>query len=136
MADVYDEWNEIKKKTNKKENKVGFKEREIFWVRLGQNIGSEEFGKGNEFQRPVLVLCKLTRDIFIGVPLTSTIKDNDYFYSFTYANKKGNVHNSAMILQLKTFDKRRLMTRIGMMGKDDYHMVMKKVRGLFISPSM
>jgi mRNA interferase MazF len=135
MENVYDEWNSVKKRTEKKENRVGFKEREIFWVRLGQNIGSEEFGKGNEFQRPVLILRKLTRDIFMGLPLTSTLKDNDYFYTFMYETKRGTVHNSAMILQLKTFDKKRLMTRIGMVNKKDYNHILKKVRDLFISPS-
>ena len=64
MESSFDKWNQVKKKVHRKENRVGFKEREIFWVRLGQNIGSEEFGKGNEFQRPVIVLRKLTRDTF------------------------------------------------------------------------
>ena len=103
----FDDWNNSKKKTHYKENNVGFKEREIFWARIGQNIGAEEFGKGNEFQRPVLIIRKLTSHIFIGIPLTSTIKDNDYFHTFEYDSKKGKVSSTAMILQLKTFDKKR-----------------------------
>ena len=130
----YDEWNIIKQKANKKENKVGFKEREIFWLRLGQNIGAEEYGKGNEFQRPVLILKRLTSDIFIGVPLTSSLKNNDYFHQFTYKTKKGEIENSAMILQLKTFDKKRLMTRIGMLNRSDFDLVLEKISGLFIPP--
>ncbi|MEA3290573.1 MAG: hypothetical protein U9Q04_10390 [Campylobacterota bacterium] len=85
----FDEWNEVKKGINKKVNNVGFKEREIFWLRLGQNIGSEEYGKGNEFQRPVLIVRKLTHDIFFGIPLTSTLKDNDYFHHLNTILKKG-----------------------------------------------
>jgi mRNA interferase MazF len=53
---------------------------------LGQNIGNEEFGKGNEFQRPVLIIKKLTKNIFIGVPLITTLKENDYFHQFKYSN--------------------------------------------------
>lgn len=132
MEDKFNQWNEIKKDTHKKENTVGFKEREIFWLRLGQNVGNEEYGKGNEFQRPVLIIRKLTRNIFIGVPLTSTLKDNDYFHKFIYKTKKGLVENSAMILQLKTFDKNRLMTRIGMINKNDFEIINKKVVNLFI----
>lgn len=45
----YDEWNEIKKKTSRKNRKLGIKPREIFWVKIGHNLGSEEFGKGNDF---------------------------------------------------------------------------------------
>ena len=129
---LYDAWNTVKKKSNKKSIKVGFKEREIFWVRVGQNIGAEEFGKGNEFQRPVLIVRKLTSRIFFGVPLTSTIKDNDYFHSFSYTNKKGTKTNSAMLLQLKTFDKKRLMGRIGMIDKDNFMRIKQKISNLFI----
>jgi len=132
MENNFNKWNEVKKQVHKKVNNVGFKEREIFWVRLGQNIGSEEYGKGNEFQRPVLIVRKLTRDIFFGVPLTSTLKDNDYFHSFTYQTKKDVINNSAMILQLKTFDKNRLMTRIGMINKKDFEEIKNKISRLFI----
>jgi mRNA interferase MazF len=128
----FDDWNSTKKKSHYKENQVGFKEREIFWARIGQNIGAEEYGKGNEFQRPVLILRKLTSNIFIGIPLTSTLKNNDYFHSFEYTTKKGKISSTAMILQLKTFDKKRLMTRIGMLNKEDFEKVVEKTRNLFI----
>ena len=131
----FDLWNQIKQTTDSKKNKVGFKEREIFWLRLGQNIGAEEYGKGNEFQRPVLIIKRLTADIFIGLPLTSTLKNNDYFHTIEYNTKKGLVKNSAMILQLKTFDKKRLMTRIGMLNKNDFNDILKKLSMLFIPSS-
>jgi len=131
----FDEWKSTKKKSHYKENNVGFKEREIFWARIGQNIGAEEYGKGNEFQRPVLIIRKLTSHIFIGIPLTSTIKDNDYFHSFEYDTKRGKFSSTAMILQLKTFDKKRLMTRIGMLNKVDFEKVVEKTKNLFIPPT-
>ena len=132
MDEIFNKWNDVKKIVNKKENKVGFKEREIFWLWLGQNIGNEEFGKGNEFQRPVLVIKKLTKNIFIGVPLTTTLKENDYFHQFKYSNQKEIIENSAMILQIRTFDKNRLMTRIGMINKEDFEKINQKIRRLFI----
>lgn len=132
MDNNFNEWNEVKKDTNIKTNNVYFKEREIFWLRLGQNIGNEEYGKGNEFQRPVLIVRRLTSTIFIGVPLTSTLKDNDYFHRFEYNTKKEKVENSAMILQLRTFDKNRLMTKMGMLNKDDFEKIKNKIARLFI----
>ena len=129
----FDKWNEVKKKTHSKENLVGYKEREIFWLRLGKNIGSEEFGKGHEFQRPVIIIKKLTKDLFFGVPLTSKIKQGSYFHTFTYKDKKGKNHtNTAMILQLRAFDKKRLMGRIGTMPQDDFENLAEKIRELFI----
>lgn len=133
--DEFDQWNNIKRQTDKAQRNVGFRQRDIFWTRVGKNIGFEEYGKGNEFQRPVLIVRKLTSNIFIGLPLTSSIRDNDYFYSFSYNSKKGLVENSAMILQVRTFDKRRLMGKIGTMNKEDFNNTLEKIRRLFIPPN-
>ena len=129
----YDRWNEVKKQTELKIRKTGFKQREVFWVRIGQNIGSEEYGKGNEFQRPVLIVRKINSELFIGVPLTSKLKeDNDYFHKISFNAKNTLSQNSAMILQIKTFDKKRLMSRIGMLEKIQFNSVVEKIRRLFI----
>jgi len=37
----FDKWNEIKKETNKKQYPLHFREREIFYIRIGKNIGFE-----------------------------------------------------------------------------------------------
>jgi len=131
--DIFDEWNEKKKQTHKKKMIVGFKQREVFWVKIGQNIGSEEYGKGDDFQRPVLIVRKLNTNLFIGIPLTSQLKEsNDYFHPMTFSSKKGTVNNYAMILQLKTFDKKRLMGRIGRVDKETFNKIIKKSQDLFI----
>ena len=82
----------------------------------------------------MLIIRKLTSQIFIGIPLTSTVKDDGYFHSFHYETKKGTVKSTAMILQLKTFDKKRLMTRIGMLNKKDFEQILQKTKNLFIPP--
>jgi pseudaminic acid cytidylyltransferase len=129
----FDKWNGVKQKTHDSLNPVGFKPREIFWLRMGQNIGSEEYGKGHEFQRPILIIKKLTRNLFIGTPLTSKIKkENEYFCNINYTTKKGLQQNSAMILQIKTFDKKRLMSRIGTLKKDQFLKVVEKINMMFI----
>lgn len=40
--------------------------------------------------------------------------------------------NSAMILQLKTFDKNRLMGRMGMIDKENFMQIKQKITHLFI----
>ena len=129
----FDIWNEVKKKTDKKDLIVTFRVREIFWVRIGENIGSEEFGKGHEFQRPVLIVRVLTPYLFIGVPLTSKTKENnDYFQEISFNTKKGVSKNSAMLLQVRTFDKKRLMGKIGKLNKEDFNIIIEKLQKLFI----
>lgn len=61
----FDEWNEIKKQVEEEEILFGFKTRDIFNIKMGQNIGFEQNGKGENFVRPVLVYKKLTKDMFI-----------------------------------------------------------------------
>ena len=128
----YDEWNEVKKETSIKNIKIGIKPREIFWVKIGQNIGSEEYGKGKNFTRPVIIIRKLTKELFIGIPTTTTLKTNDYFHQFEYHSKKdGDIEVSAMILQFKVFSTKRLTNRIGMINKDDFEKILEKSRKLF-----
>ena len=133
--DKFDQWNDVKRKTDYKQRTIGIKPRDIFYIKLGQNVGSEEYGKGQDFVRPVLVLRQLTKELFVGVPLTSTLKHNDYFHTFSYTHKvKGTIENSAMILQLKTFSKKRLLNRIGMMHKEDFQNVLEKT-GRLVNPT-
>ena len=128
----YDDWNEIKKETSSKNIKIGIKQREIFWVKIGQNIGSEEYGKGKNFTRPVIIIRKLTKDLFIGIPTTTKLKTDDYFHQFKYKSKKdGEIEVSAMILQFKVFSVQRLTNRIGMINKDDFDKILEKSRKLF-----
>lgn len=128
----YDKWNEVKKYTQQKKRKLGMKSREIFWVKLGQNLGSEEYGKGKDFARPVIIVRRLTSDLFIGIPITTTIKNNDYFHSFTYMNKsRGMVENSAMILQVKTFSIKRVLSKVGTVNKEDFDKMLEKTKSLF-----
>ena len=71
MSNDFDRWNEKKKKLNDNEISFGFRERDIFNIKMGQNIGHEEKGKGDDFIRPVIVFKKFNRHIFFGIPLTS-----------------------------------------------------------------
>lgn len=98
----FDEWNIVKKNTENQNFTLTVKPREIYWVKIGINIGNEEFGKDADFTRPVIIIRRLTKDLFIGIPITTTLKDNDYFHQFSYTNKtRGIIENSAMILQLR-----------------------------------
>ncbi len=97
------QWNRVKKEIVNKKMRLTIKSRDIFWAKLGYNVGNEQYGKGEEFTRPVIVIRQLTADLFIGVPTTTQSKvDNDYFHNIKYRDKEGEVLQScAMLLQLK-----------------------------------
>ena len=121
--DQFDQWNNIKKTTHKTKVKVTIKPRDIYWAKIGQNIGHEEYGKGKEFLRPVIIIRQLTSDLFIGVPTTTSDKQsNDYFHNISYKEKKTNkqINSSAMLIQVKAFSKKRLLHKLGTVSKDEF----------------
>jgi len=84
---------------------------------IGKNIGSESYGKGKYFLRPVLVYKKLSKTLFVGIPLTSVKKDGDCYFSFYY---KQGVVSTAMFNQIRVFDIRRSKYLSGKINKNIY----------------
>lgn len=81
-----------------------FNEGEIWWCSTGENIGSEISGKGSHFRRPVLVIRKLDRFAFIGVPLTSRYKEGTWYFNLRIKDKD----NFAILAQVRHVDYRRM----------------------------
>ena len=127
MNKKFDEWNSVKQTTSKIKRKVYFKERDIFFIRIGENIGFEQSGKGDMFLRPVIILKKFNNNFFMGVPLTTTIKDNKYYFNFTFTNKK----SSAILSQIRAFDSKRIKHKIGVINKDDFSKLKEKIGMLY-----
>jgi hypothetical protein len=67
-------WAELKPKLHFSEREIYFKERQIWWASVGQNIGSEENGKHGNFERTVLIFKKFNKDTFLGMPISTKIK--------------------------------------------------------------
>ncbi len=125
--DDFDLWNEVKKETNKKSYPLHFKEREIYFIRVGKNIGFEQNGKGEYFLRPVLVLRKFSRYFFVGIPLTSQAKEDMFHFKFSF---KANKHSYAILSQIRAFDANRLERKIGKISNDDFAELKKRLREL------
>jgi mRNA interferase MazF len=123
----FDKWNEVKKRTEQKEETAIFKEREIYWANIGENIGYEQNGKGEDFMRPLLVFRKYSNKLFCGIPLSTTIRDGSFFFNFKFSKDK---ESSALLVQAKTFDGKRLDRKIGMIDKDDFKRLEQKMKEL------
>lgn len=100
----FNQWNRIKQKIETKNQTIFFREKEIYFMSIGKNIGHETYGKENLFLRPVLIYKKLTHTTFLGIPLTSKPKEGSYFFQFHY--KKDQI-STAMLNQMRVFDIRR-----------------------------
>lgn len=123
----FDTWNNQKKIINKIFEEIFFRRREIWWCRIGLNIGQEQDGKGGIFERPVLVLRKLSAHTFIGVPITTLPKESFIHKKFFLPNGQWRV---ATISQIRLFDARRLTTYITILAPDQFFPIVKAVQNL------
>lgn len=128
MDDTFNRWNEIKKTVQNDEKMRLFKQRDIFFISMGQNVGYEQNGKGENFVRPIVILKKITNHMFIGIPLSSQIKDGDWFYQFEFGIKDKVSKNIAIIPQLKMYSSKRLLNKIGVISSDNFKELKEKIK--------
>jgi len=127
----FDNWNIKKKTLNDALSKAPyFKEREIWWLSIGVNIGFEEDGKHEDFLRPVLIMKKFNKNMFLGIPLSTKIKMNPYYIVITAQGKT----ISAMISQLRVFSSKRLVVRLGKLEAQYYIKIQHEVQRFFVIP--
>jgi mRNA-degrading endonuclease toxin of MazEF toxin-antitoxin module len=124
----YDNWNEIKKFTSTNNKKYTFKVREIYWLKVGYNLGYEIYGKGDEYLRPVLVFRKFSKESFLGIPLTSQAKDDMFHFAFKPINKDKT--NYAILSQIRLFSTKRIKNKFGKISTDDFENLKVKLKEL------
>ena len=70
----FDPWNDEKKSLEKRPV-LRVHEGEIWWCSLGVNVGDEQDGKNDLFERPVLIVRKFNNSIVWAVPMITKIKE-------------------------------------------------------------
>lgn len=108
LASFFD-WTKLKIRIHlTPDKKFYFHEREIWWASLGINIGFEQNGKHEIFERPILILKAFNRYLLWALPLTSKVKAGKYYYLIECKNEK-----SVIILsQLRLISSKRLIRKI------------------------
>ena len=125
MQKDFDRWNAIKKATDADNDntRLFYREGEIWWVRLGKNIGYEMDGKDREFTRPVIVLKKYNQYSFLAVPLTTAVKPNPYRLPIGIVGGK---QPFATLSQLRNIDSKRLVKKIAVVSEDALEIIKKE----------
>lgn len=121
------EWHNLKSQLINTDKIPTFKNREIWWCSIGLNVGHEQNGKGNSYNRPVLIVKKFNNRLFWGVPLTTQIKNNPHYYHFTFNDK----NQCAMLTQLRLWDVARLNRKMGRLPNNDYNTICKLLKSYF-----
>ncbi len=113
----------VYKKVNGIKNLPMFRERDILFIFVGLNIGSEQNGHGEMFLRPVLIYKKLSKTLFIGIPLTSTKKTGSYYVSFILKGRE----SIALLLQIKMFYIKRIEYFHSRLGRNTFQFIKKRL---------
>ena len=118
-----------RKKTLTRKIKVPplFKERDIWWVSVGVNVGFEEDGKNGNFVRPVLVVKKFNRELFLGIPMSTKLKDNKYYVPVIVKNETVSVMTS----QIRVFSSKRIWNKLSELDEGDFFRVLEEVSDFF-----
>jgi len=118
------EWTKLKIRIHLKQEVFYFHEREIWRASLGINIGHEQAGKNEMFERPALILKKFNNDICWVLPLTSRQKVGPYYYRLH--NKKSVV----ILSQLRLISGQRLVRKIDVMPELEFAKVKEMIKNL------
>ena len=121
----FDKWCSIKKNIHKRRRTVYARKKEIWWCALGHNIGFEQNGKNQYYERPVLVLRRFSKDLVLAVALSSvTKKRNKYYHQYTL---DGNRY-AVILSQLKVLSTKRLLRKQGIFPGNDFREVQGKIK--------
>ena len=119
----FDRWNKLKMSfENRPESYVSFRERDVWWCSLGVNLGSEEDGKNDLFERPVLVIRKFSRYMAWVVPMSTKLKYNQYHFV---------LENEVILLsQLRMVSVKRFNRFVDRISTYDFSMIRTSVSNL------
>lgn len=123
----FNNWNEKKKIIDQKEISSGifFNEREIWWGSLGVNIGYEQDGKNEDFERPLLIVKKFNRSIVWVLPLTTIAKDNKFHYKLKSSG------SFVILSQIRLVSTKRFLRLIETINENEFKEIISNIKGLF-----
>ncbi|SRR3989338_2123999 len=121
----FDGWNENKKQIQQDIFTDYVHTREVWWCALGVNVGFEQDGKHEFFERPILVIKKFNKDVVLAIPLTSQVrKDNKYHFGFLHNDEEF----SAVISQLRLISTKRLRRKMYIMDSRIFNQIREAIR--------
>ncbi len=103
------------------------KERDIWWISFGENIGSEISGKSKLFSRPGLILKKLSSGSFLVAPTTSQSRKGTWYVSI----QTERITSAVCLHQIRTIDYRRLSTKLEQIDENDFIKVKTALKELY-----
>ena len=128
----YEAWTPLKQTINNSgEPRLFFHERQVWYCHLGENVGFEQDGRGDQFLRPAVIVRKFNNDICWAVPLTRTRKDLPFSFTSPLQSEAGTSESSTAVLsQIRLIDVKRLRRMIGYVSEPDFVALKQKLKAL------
>lgn len=117
----FDDWNDVKK-VIEGYGRSPVKTGEVFWCRLGLNIGVEQDGKGDNFMRPVVVLKKFSNQIVLILPLTTKNHTGDWYVDLVVEGKEV----QGILNQIRPIDTKRLLSSMEQLSEKEVLKIIEK----------
>ena len=127
MQKDFDRWNTKKKEIHTDKPNGFYHEREIWWCSLGVNVGFEQDGSGDEYQRPVLILKGLSKNTCLVIPLTTSPKKHRMRVPLGIVDGK---QASALLSQIRIIDTKRLVNKVGFIDKEIFNNIRKAAKDM------
>jgi hypothetical protein len=121
------EWIGVKQKLDAHDYNPPLVNEGDLWCAIGENVGIETSGKGENFTRPVIIFKKFGRLAFFGIPTTTKERKGSWFVSFKYKD----INEVAMLTQARIFSYKRLDRKMGEIKDTDFKKVKEAFKCLF-----
>lgn len=125
MKKDFDRWNSKKKNFDSDEKIPFYNEREIWWCSLGVNIGFEQDGTGDNFDRPILVIKGFNKNTFLSIGLTGKKKVGKYYF---YLGKVEGRDSTAILSQIRLIDTKRLIRKIETLNEETFSKLQEEIK--------
>lgn len=125
MQKDFDKWNAKKKQIHVESTHPFCHPREVWWCSLGVNVGFEQDGTGERFDRPVVVIRGFNEHIFFGVALTGRKRKGKYYFPVGRIEER---EASAILSQVRLIDAKRLVRKITMLDEALFEVLQEKLK--------
>lgn len=120
----FDSWNTEKKNLeNIGHDKLSFHEREIWWCSMGLNLGDEQDGKNELFERPVLILRKFNKKLAWVLPMSTKEKEGEYYHALEHDDKIFTI----ILSQLRLLSVKRFRRFVRKISPNQFDIIKKKI---------
>ena len=126
MNKDFDNWNKEKKNLEVTgHDALSFHEREIWWCSIGVNLGDEQDGKNELFERPILVIKKFNNKVCWVLPMTTKQKDGIYYHKLEHGGKVFSV----ILSQIRLASVKRFHRFVRKISPHQFELIIEKLVG-------